>query len=134
MADPMTNGTTAIHVHVSARTRERLGWNASNADMTFDEYVRRLIERDADRAIRPLTPEQKAARDAKFQEYVKKMQSRTPEEIEAAREEATVPQPPVYIPEGMTAAEYADHLGALAAAEPDDDTDEDVEDALRRLS
>ena len=115
----MATITLEVPDELAARLRER----AEAEDTTVEALLERSAEREAPGPLPLIVPSPEAT------EFFMRLKNRTPEELEADRarilSRSPVPRP---LPPGMTLADV------IRGKWPGDETDEEIEEALRRMS
>ena len=114
-----TVAATTITVHLQPESEQTLREKARQAGLSLEVYLEKIAEREANRRGDPTRLEQEMAW----------LTNRTPEEIEATRQRLlATSRPPRPIPEGKTLSDM------IEGKWPGDETDEQIREALERLS
>jgi hypothetical protein len=108
-----------VAVHLQPDSEQRLRDKAREAGLSLQDYLEELAERDAN----------KGGPNDRLQQEIAWLTNRTPEEIEETRRRLiALSPPPTPIPEGKTLSDMVEGKW------PGDETDEQIREALERLS
>lgn len=119
MAEPIPTDTRAVQLHLPSAVAEQLLLKAKANGLSLELYLEELAEQAASANGHP-DPLELA---------VKRLTSRTPEQVMADRQRLLASSPPARpLPEGKTL------FDVVEGTWPGDETDEEIRDMLEKLS